>query len=58
MTNEKGFLISTNANGCVTGNYCAELIKDRGDAIAVLARVRQGDPDAKLFKVIEESEVR
>ena len=55
---EKGFLISTNADGCLAGYYCAELIKDRSNAVEVLARVRRGDPNAKLFKVIEESEVR
>ena len=56
-TNDKGFLISTNADGCLSGDYCAELIHDYDEAIKVLAFVRRGDPDAKLMKVIEESEV-
>ena len=56
-SSNKGYLISTNADGCVTGDYCAELITDYDEAIKILAFVRRGDPDAKLMKVIEESEV-
>lgn len=53
----KGFLISTNADGCISGDYCAELIDNREEAVKILAFVRRGDPNAKLFKVVEESEV-
>ena len=52
------FLISTNAEGCIAGDYCAELIHDYDEAVKILAFVRRGDPNAKLMKVIEESEVR
>ena len=55
---EKGFLISTNADGCIAGYYCSELIENYSSAVEVLARVRRGDPNAKLFRVVEESEVR
>ena len=55
---DERFLISTNADGCIAGDYCAELITDYEDALRILARVKQGDPNAKLFKVVEESEVR
>lgn len=55
--NNKGFLISTNADGCISGDYCAELIIDYDKAVKVLACVRRGDPNAKLMKVVEESEV-
>ena len=52
MTNEK-YLISTNVHGIICGNYDTEKTLCLAEAVIILQRVRQGDPNARLVKVVE-----
>ena len=52
MTNEK-YLISTNVDGIICGNYDTEKLLCLAEALIILQYVRQADPNAKLVKVAE-----
>ena len=52
MTNEK-YLIMTNEEGFMFGNYTTEKLLDYDEAVKVLACVRLADSNAKLVKVVE-----
>ena len=48
------FIIQTNTDGCVAGDYYAEAIKAKNEARIILSRVREGDPNAKLYLIDKE----
>lgn len=43
------YLIKTNVDGCITGNYYAELIKTKQEAEELLQRIKEGDPKQKFI---------
>ena len=45
------FVISTNMDGCLFGNYFAETLR-REEAEEKLKQVRKADSNAKLLKVV------
>ena len=47
------YIIATNTEGCIFGNYFTEVFTDETTAEETLARVRKSDPNAKLLLVIE-----
>ncbi len=51
--NTERYLISTNTDGLICGNYDTEKTLCLAEAVIILQRVRQGDPNAKLVKVVE-----
>jgi hypothetical protein len=47
------FVISTNMDGCLFGNYFTETLQ-REEAEEKLKQVQKADPNAKLLKVVIE----
>jgi hypothetical protein len=47
----KMYIINTNVNGCVTGNYYSEVFNTLEEAQKVLEVVKQGDNNAKILEV-------
>ena len=54
----KKYLISTNVDGHLYGNYSTERLLTKSEAIKVLSAIREVDPNAKLVRVIEERRVK
>lgn len=54
----KKYLISTNVDGHLYGNYSTERLLTKSEAIKVLSTIREVDPNAKLVRVIEERRVK
>lgn len=54
----KKYLISTNVDGHLYGNYSTERLLTKIEAIKVLSAIREVDPNAKLVRVIEERRVK
>lgn len=54
----KKYLISTNVDGHLYGNYSTERLLTKSEAIKVLSAIREIDPNAKLVRVIEERRVK
>ena len=54
----KEYLISTNVDGHLYGNYSTERLLTKSEAIKVLSAIREVDPNAKLVRVIEERRVK
>ena len=52
MNNQK-YIIATNIDGCLFGNYFTEIM-DEDEAKEKLKQVRKADSNAKLMVVIEE----
>ena len=50
----KKYLISTNVDGHLYGNYSTERLLSKSEAIKVLSTILEIDPNAKLVRVIEE----
>ena len=48
------YLISTNVDGHLYGNYTTEKLMNKQEAKVKLAYVKEVDPNAKLVKVVEE----
>jgi len=48
------YLISTNVEGHLFGDYTAEKLLSKREAIEVLTRIKQVDPNATLVRVVEE----
>lgn len=48
------YLISTNAEGHLFGNYTTEKLLSKQEAIEVLRVVKEVDPNATLVRVVEE----
>ena len=49
------YLIKTNVDGCITGDYYAELIQTKEEAEDLLQRIKEGDPEAEIYSVKEEA---
>jgi len=47
------YLISTNVDGHVCGNYSTEKLMTKQEALKKLAYVSEVDPNARLVKVVE-----
>ena len=54
----KKYLISTNVDGHLYGNYSTERLLTKSEAIKILSAIREVDPNAKLVRVIEERRVK
>lgn len=54
----KKYLISTNVDGHLYGNYSTERLLTKSEAIKVLSAIREVDPNANLVRVIEERRVK
>lgn len=48
------YLISTNVEGHLFGDYTTEKLLSKREAIEVLTRIKQVDPNATLVRVVEE----
>ena len=49
------YMIATNADGYMIGNYFAEIFEDRKQADVKVKFVKRGDPEAKVVEVKEVS---
>ena len=49
------YMIATNVDGCMLGDYYAETYDDRKQADVKLKFVKRGDPEAKVVEVKEVS---
>ena len=49
------YMIATNVDGCMLGDYFAETYDDRKQADVKLKFVKRGDPEAKVVEVKEVS---
>ena len=48
------YLIATNVDGCLIGDYYSEIITDVNKATILLQKIKQADPNARLVKVVKE----